>query len=295
MSSADEPTRWPGRWFRIDLSGPVEAEEQVLALLDRAGCRGAMQTPAGPKRLRITAWFDEKEAASSAREEVLAVEQVRAADEGVVEERDEGWLEASLARRAPLEVGGFLIVTSASEMDAFSSCRKVIELPLGRAFGTGEHETTRLCLELLDRSPRRSERVLDLGSGSGILAIAAAMRGAREVLALDNDAAVIDVARDNIALNNQSQVVRVTLGSWTELDPKESFDLVLANIHRSALVRAAPVLSRAIRADGAAIVSGFSEGDAAQVVAAWSRQGFGQSEIIVSGDWAALRLSREKE
>jgi ribosomal protein L11 methyltransferase len=165
-------------------------------------------------------------------------------------------------------------------------------MPRGRAFGTGEHETTRLCLELLGERVSAGAVVADVGTGSGVLGVAAALAGARRVLACDDDPAVIDVARENVALNGVSAQVEVREGSWSVLPEAGPFDLIVANIHRTGVVRGAKTAVRSLAPAGAAVLSGFVEPDAGRVAAAWSAAGLSVSARRGDGEWAVLALER---
>ncbi|UCF68841.1 MAG: 50S ribosomal protein L11 methyltransferase [Acidobacteriota bacterium] len=304
MASPDR--RWPGRWYRLRVSLPTAFEDDAIGLLHRCAALGAEARPAGPQRLELRCWFEQRRQAQSALDELAGLEGLCVANGGVTAHEDPGWLEASLQPRRPLQAGRFTIVddTHAATLEASAGAQEngriEILIPRGRAFGTGEHETTRLCLQLLDAHlaysfrPGATLAVLDLGTGSGILAIAAARAGARKVLALDDDPAVIEVARANVAANAVADRVEVVVGSWGVLAPGARFQLVLANIHRTALVRGAAALASRLAPSGLAIVSGFSPPDVAAVVEAWSATGFRPIEQLVSNDWAALALRRDE-
>jgi len=164
------------------------------------------------------------------------------------------------------------------------------------AFGTGLHATTRLCLVALERLALPGMRVLDVGTGSGILAVAAALQGARTVDALDIDTVSVRVAQDNIALNGVDDRVRVARGtlrgSETSVEvpvhPASDYDLVLANILAEVIIALAPALAEALASDGALVASGIigEKGDA--VAEALSAAGLVVSERLEENDWLAL-------
>ena len=135
----------------------------------------------------------------------------------------------------------------------------------GMAFGTGSHPTTRLCLEWLAATLSGSERVLDYGCGSGILAIAAAKLGARQVLAVDIDEGALVAARDNAARNDADIELR---HSRAALD--ERFDLVVANILTNPLCVLAPLLAERVAPGGRIALSGILDSQAEQVIAAYA-------------------------
>ena len=162
----------------------------------------------------------------------------------------------------------------------------VIDPSMG--FGTGHHATTRLCLELLQRIDVRGKRAIDVGTGSGVLALAAWALGASSVSALDSDPDALQNARENIERNRAAdsiEVLEVDLGTAT-LRPA---DVVLANLTAAVLQRHAAALKGLLAPDAALIVSGFS-GDEVQEIA----RAFGESpqEIVREGEWAAAVFRR---
>ena len=162
----------------------------------------------------------------------------------------------------------------------------VIDPSMG--FGTGHHATTRLCLELLQRIDVRGKRAIDVGTGSGVLALAAWALGASSVSALDSDPDALQNARENIERNRTAdsiEVLEVDLGTAT-LRPA---DVVLANLTAAVLQRHAAALKGLLAPDAALIVSGFS-GDEVQEIA----RAFGESpqEVVREGEWAAAVFRR---
>lgn len=170
----------------------------------------------------------------------------------------------------------------------------VIDLDPGAAFGTGQHETTRLCLAALERWQTAGGSVLDLGCGSGILSIGAARLGATEVLGLDIDPDAIAVSNKNTAVNGVGSRVRIQVGSlgddWpSELGPDIAFvELVIANISSRAVLRLLPEIAVAARAGGMVILSGFLGRDVDEIEQAVDEIGLERLETTTEGDWACL-------
>jgi ribosomal protein L11 methyltransferase len=164
----------------------------------------------------------------------------------------------------------------------------VIALDPGMAFGTGLHPTTRLCLAaveaLADRGPLG--RVLDLGSGSGILSVAAARLGAEHVLALDVDPIAVEATAANARRNRVARRVRVRHGSIPS--GESGFDLVLANLIALLLVELAPVLAGELRRGGTLLASGIFRDREAEVRAAFAAAGLDVSGRRAEEDWLAL-------
>lgn len=169
----------------------------------------------------------------------------------------------------------------------------VLDLDPGAAFGTGQHETTRLCLAAIERHLEAGARVIDIGCGSGILAIAAAKLGAASVRAVDIDPEAIRVTSENAGANGVSMKIEADVGSlgaawpWPD-DPPPSADLVVANISSTVALELLPEIVSALAPSGRAVVSGFLANDAHEVEAAVERAGLSRGETRTEGDWACL-------
>ena len=205
-----------------------------------------------------------------------------------VEPRD--WEEGWKAFYTLLRVGrGLVVCPSWTEYDARQG-EVVVRLDPGMAFGTGHHPTTRLCLAELERHMRPGARVLDLGTGSGILAIAAAGLGAYSVLGLDRDATACTVARRNIRANGLARRVRVLRGSIPRPGLAD-FDLVLANISARVLTELAAPLAQTLASDGLLIASGVLEEQSESVAEALRGAGLHVHDVQALEDWAVLFAS----
>ncbi len=166
----------------------------------------------------------------------------------------------------------------------------------GLAFGTGRHETTRGCLLALDAlASRRIERPLDLGCGSGVLALAMARLWGVPVLAADNDPAAVAVTRENAAKNGLGGLVRAIQSDGyaaAMLHRRAPFDLVAANILADPLIRLAPELARHLAPGGRAILSGFFVAQERALIAAHRRVGLRLERRWRFGEWSVLQLLR---
>jgi len=168
----------------------------------------------------------------------------------------------------------------------------VIALDPGMAFGTGLHPTTELCLEALEEIVRPGASVLDLGTGSGILAIAAAKLGAVEVVALDTDAVAVKVARANVAANGLAERIAVARGSLPLPGEQRAFGVVVANIIARVIAELAPHLAAALATDGTLVASGIIAERETEVQTALAAAGLVVAERRQRGDWLALLARR---
>ena len=204
---------------------------------------------------------------------------------------DLNWVAISQAALPPVVAGRF---TVHGRHDRFRVPRgpHAIEIDAGEAFGTAHHATTAGCLQAIDRLTRRRSfrRVLDLGCGTGVLAIAAsrALPSAR-VMATDIDPVAIEVARSNIMLNGCGSRVRAFVVDGV---PRGRFDLIVANILAGPLLQLAPAIRRAVAPGGVIVLSGLLTWQADEVVAAYVAQGFALQRNNRIAGWSALTLVR---
>jgi ribosomal protein L11 methyltransferase len=217
-----------------------------------------------------------------------------AATFGLTEKRD--WVANSLAGLKPVRAGRFL-VHGRHDRSRVRANDVAIEIEAGLAFGTGHHGTTRGCLLHFDRllKRRRPGRVLDVGCGAGVLAIAAARVLRRKVWLSDIDPIAVEVTNANARLNGVGTLCRAIVSRGVEngaLREAAPYDLVFANILAKPLRLLAPSLAGVISADGEAIVSGLLLADVPGVLASWRAQGFALAERIELEGWASLRLWR---
>lgn len=206
------------------------------------------------------------------------------------------WVKASLDGLKPVRAGRFL-VHGAHDRDSVRVNDIAIEIEAGLAFGTGHHGTTAGCLLAIDAElkKRRPRHVLDVGTGTGLLALAAAKRLKRRVVAGDIDAVAIDVTRDNAILNNAPGLLDLYVGPGVrhaKADRRQHFDMVVANILQRPLMRLSRSVTAVLKPSGTLILSGLLVRDVAGVLAAYRMQGWTLASKGQREGWVALVLKR---
>ena len=190
----------------------------------------------------------------------------------------------------PVEAGRIAIVPSWVDYEAAPG-QLIVRLDPGQAFGTGHHETTRLCLAALDECVRPGTHVLDVGAGSGILSIAAVKLGASRVDAFEIDPIAADVARANCEANDAGD--QVTIHGGFPLEGIPPADLAVANVSARADIELAETLAGALQPTGKLIASGFLTTDRDNVLAAFAEHGLTLAGEREERDWALLDLARD--
>jgi ribosomal protein L11 methyltransferase len=211
-----------------------------------------------------------------------------------VEAKD--WVKASLEGLQPVEAGRF-VVHGSHDRHRVAGNRIGIEIEAALAFGTGHHGTTRGCLMLLNEVLRRRQprRVLDLGTGTGVLAIAAAKALRQRILASDIDRRAAITARDNARLNGAGNLVEAICATGfgaREFKHRGPFDLVLANILANPLKRLATPMRVHLAASATVILSGLLPSHANGVIAAYRANGLVLQKRIELEGWTSLLLTR---
>jgi ribosomal protein L11 methyltransferase len=206
---------------------------------------------------------------------------------------EEDWQQRLANHTVSAEFGGRLLLLPKIEAVAQRVVAKAEKAALylepGLAFGSGSHPTTRMCLEWLASHIKADQVVLDFGCGSGILAIGAALLGAR-VIAVDHDDQAITATRENAQFNGVSeQIQTLTLVDWgrdMSWQASEHFDVVVANILAAPLIDLAPTFSRSLRQGGSLVLAGILDHQASQVIQAYPGVKFGPT--VAEDEWVCL-------
>jgi ribosomal protein L11 methyltransferase len=207
---------------------------------------------------------------------------------------DEEWARRSQTNLTAIRVGRIIVAPPWDEAATVAQAQPVpdsighsgdllIVIDPSTGFGTGHHETTRLCLSLLQGLELAGRRVIDVGTGSGVLAIASAKLGASSVVAFDEDPEALRNARENVARNNVAIIVSVREANLASFEA-ESASLVVANLTGAVIQKYAGRLARLVQPGGALIVSGFAASEAADIARTLGRR---PEREMAEGDWAA--------
>lgn len=200
---------------------------------------------------------------------------------------EEDWSNAWKKYYHPVQVGEHLVVCPSWEAYDRQPDDVVLTLNPGMAFGTGTHDTTRLCMELLEKYITPQDTVLDVGCGSGILAITAALLGANKIIGCDIDEVAVKVAGENAALNGVQDRIAFHQGDLTS-QVESSFQIICANIVADVIIRLSEDAGRYLAKDGIFITSGIIDTREQDVLNALEQNGFQVIERRTSGGWVAL-------
>ncbi|MDD3212394.1 MAG: 50S ribosomal protein L11 methyltransferase [Eubacteriales bacterium] len=202
---------------------------------------------------------------------------------------DEDWAENWKQYYKPFRIGSRLVVKPSWETYEPKADDLVVELDPGMAFGTGTHETTGMCMELLEKHLKPGVRVMDVGTGSGILAIAAAKLGAQNILAVDIDPDAVKVAKENVLHNGVDSRVRVIQGDLVKSEAMPC-ELAVANIVADAIIMLSGPLTRHLQKGGLFLCSGIIREREQDVLTAVQAAGYTLADRLTKGEWVALCL-----
>ena len=206
-------------------------------------------------------------------------------------EDDSEWKDNWKAYFKPAKVSKSIVVKPTWELYEAKAGEKVIEIDPGMAFGTGTHETTSLCIRLLEDYLKPGEKVLDVGCGSGILSIAAALLGASEVLGVEIDPDAVAIAQENLALNHVEQIASAQYGDLTKgIDFKA--DVIVANLMADLVVMLSQDVAEHLLPGGRYISSGILTEKMPEVVDAMRALGFAVMEVREDGMWCAIAAKK---
>jgi len=282
------------RWGVVRVEVPERIADELAGSVG-GGSLGVEVVEGGPGRATLSTFVETEDEACGVADrvrrvldEILGPEESSGAPvvETVVDDR---WVERYEQRLRPLPLGSRFVVLPLDAEDPTESGRIAIRIVPGRAFGTGEHPTTRLCAAFLEERVSPGSLWVDVGTGSGILAIVAAHCGARRVVAVDVDPDAIDVARKWIARNGVDAIVDPRASGIVGLSG-EAADGVVVNISATYLESDADTLARVLRGGGELIASGFPIGELDDVSRVLQAAGFREAIRSETEGWACLLM-----
>jgi ribosomal protein L11 methyltransferase len=297
------------RWLELSVEADVEAVEAVSEILGRVAEGTAVQPtrlirdPADELIARedptapfvVTAHVvdgpDARIAVDATERALWHLQAFALRPVGALQVRsvdDADWTDAWKRHYVPQRIGRVVIVPSWVAHEAAAD-DAVITLDPGMAFGTGLHPTTRACLELLQGVEPMPDRMLDVGAGSGILALAALRLGAGSVVGFDTDSLAVTAARDNADRNGVADRLEIRHGSLPAV-AEERFSLVVANLVAAVLIGLAQRLADHVEPGGVLLAGGIIVGRADEVVGALGAVGLTVTDRRDDGEWVALRL-----
>jgi ribosomal protein L11 methyltransferase len=297
------------RWAEIGVECPAAGEEPVAAAMMAVGCAGAAVASAqtegaalGPGLLRITGYLpvddrlegrlvelrgklrDLREWGLPLGEQPLTVRWAE----------DEDWAQAWKRFFRPFRVGRQFVICPTWEVWDASPGDRVLTIDPGMAFGTGTHPSTQLCLELMEGRIVPGAAVLDIGTGSGILAIAAAALGATPIVAVDLDPVAVAAARGNLLANGLARDIQLLVGTARAVGGR--YDWVLANLIADVIREDAALLAGRLRAGGRLVASGIIGERGPEVAKALTGEGLQiEAEATREGWVAFIARARDRD
>jgi ribosomal protein L11 methyltransferase len=277
-------------WNQLTIDVPDDLADAIAGEFCEAKAAGIWETEIPQAGLtRLTVYFSIKANVDNIESRVRSIfdrsrRQLPSITRTTVEDCD--WTGEWKKSYRAFEIGGDFFVIPSWETAACPEDRLPIRIDPGQAFGTGTHETTQLTMECLERWIEPSHTVLDLGTGSGILAIASRLLGAKEVFACDIDPVAVSVAQANIERNAESNVWTFC-GSIASVRAS-SIRMMLCNLTADLIISLFPEIDRALETRGLAIFSGILTEQYEEILEVMSRFSFSIHEEITRGEWMAL-------
>lgn len=312
------------KWTEVLIKVDPQAVEAVTDILYGLGAQGvAIDEPVDVQRLRedelywdyidekllendteetkIMAYFSEEE--TNLPEKIAVIkEKIRNLTEfglsigsGTVElsnVNQEDWESAWKQYFKPVHVTDRIVVKPEWEEYSPQEGEIVIEIDPGMAFGTGTHETTSMCINQIEKNLKAGDRVIDIGSGSGILSMAAVLLGAEKATGVDLDPVAVRVALENVELNNLQDKIEILHGNLTDVI-REKADIVVANIMADIILMLLEDVREFIKDDGLFISSGIIQEKRAAVEARLLEKNFSIVEVETKGEWCAITAQKK--
>lgn len=278
-------------WIEVSLPVTIETEDAITNFLFELGALGCYNRE-DIIFAYFLCWGEEKK--EQFRLYLHQLEElhfpVQANNIQIKKIENQDWNERWKQSLMPIEIGDKIVIKPSWIAIEPSPSKKIIEIDPQMAFGTGVHETTQLMLKLLIDQIGATERIMDIGTGTGILAIAAALLVNTQVIAFDNDPIATITAQENCIKNNVSGRIHLFCGTIDAVK-NITFDLILANINRSIIIESLSKIFRCLSHTGLAIFSGILIEEKTPVIEHIERHGFKIVKELEQGEWAGLVVS----
>lgn len=209
-----------------------------------------------------------------------------------VDVQEEDWATAWKQYYHPVKISDTFTIVPTWEEYEVSENEKIIELDPGMAFGTGTHPTTFMCIQALERTVKKDDVVIDVGTGSGVLSIAAALLDAKKVVGVDLDEVAVKSATDNVALNHVQSTVEIVHGDLLQ-GSKDPVDVIVANILAEVILLFVEDAAKKVKKDGYFITSGIIVQKKDAVLEALTNAGFSVEEVMQEEDWICIIAKRQ--
>lgn len=281
------------RWAEITVETTEEAQEAVGSIMNENGCNGVVMQDGVPAFVKGYLPVDDRleDRLLNIKDLVTGIPQfgldAGSGEMTITYAEEQDWAESWKQYFKTTRVGRFIVIKPTWEEYTPEPRDIVIELDPGMAFGTGSHATTRLCLEALEKYMKPRMSVVDFGTGSGILAIAAAKMKASIVIAFDSDELAVKAARENVILNGVEDHIEVHRAESPAFINTE-VDLVTANIVAEVIIANVDAIAKLLRLGGVLIASGITRHKAHLVEDALKNVGFDILHRMKEGEWVAI-------
>lgn len=301
MKHGNDRYRPMKQWLAVSLLVPKDFVEAISNFLIEQGATGIEEVDEDLRRERLKTYFlkngREKRVLQALHRYLKSLQTIdpeisrTQIETTLLPERD--WGENWKRFFRPVQVTPRFVVKPPWSSRRVKKGQISIDITPGMAFGTGTHATTKLCIRALEeRLKKKGLLVLDVGTGSGILSIAAARLGAAEVLGLDNDGVAVQMARENVKQNRVSDIVKIRKGSIG--DARNRFDVVVANIDLKRLRRMRKPLLHHLKSKGFLILSGILEGEKERIHRYYRETGLlKRAKATQEGEWVCLTFKKK--
>jgi ribosomal protein L11 methyltransferase len=287
-------------WLAVSLLIPKRLVEPISSFLMEQGATGIEEVEEGPEVERLKTYFlqngKEKRVLRALHRYLQSLKKMGEGISNIEVESvsipEQDWGENWKRFFKPLRVGARFVVKPPWFRTRLKRGELSIEITPGMAFGTGTHATTRLCMEVLEKRLKKGFSVLDVGTGSGILSIAAARLGGGETWGIDVDPVAVEIARENVSRNGVSDRVHIRKARIGEI--RKRFDIIVANLDFRGLKGTRMALIRHLKKRGFLILSGMLEREGERIRHLYMETGFLQwVEVVQEGEWICLTFRKK--